>query len=207
MPLSLQSLFQVCQGRLHCVDDDVIAAVHHQCRLLDGFQIFVRTFARRRPFSNGCALCWRHLVVDFGIAIRAPQVEAFEKLAAGDLYSPVSGEILGVNQALTGKPELVNEDSPTKKSPTGTCRGELVLTSSGSGDVMSASKALCPGCRGVGDRQHQIAFSRSNRAFSSGIGVYGEGGFWVSLARSERNRGVVTASGASGAGYFSASWR
>jgi glycine cleavage system H protein len=29
---------------------------------------------------------------------------------ASDLYSPVSGEILGVNQALTGKPELVNED-------------------------------------------------------------------------------------------------
>jgi glycine cleavage system H protein len=30
---------------------------------------------------------------------------------ASDLYSPVSGEILGVNQALTGKPELVNEDA------------------------------------------------------------------------------------------------
>jgi glycine cleavage system H protein len=29
--------------------------------------------------------------------------------AASDLYSPVSGEILGVNQALTGKPELANE--------------------------------------------------------------------------------------------------
>jgi glycine cleavage system H protein len=27
------------------------------------------------------------------------------------LYSPVSGEILGVNEALTGKPELVNEDA------------------------------------------------------------------------------------------------
>jgi glycine cleavage system H protein len=31
--------------------------------------------------------------------------------AASDLYSPVSGEILDVNQALTGKPELVNEDA------------------------------------------------------------------------------------------------
>ena len=31
--------------------------------------------------------------------------------AASDLYSPVSGEILGVNQALTGKPELVNQDA------------------------------------------------------------------------------------------------
>jgi glycine cleavage system H protein len=31
--------------------------------------------------------------------------------AASDLYSPVSGEILGVNQTLTGKPELVNEDA------------------------------------------------------------------------------------------------
>ena len=31
--------------------------------------------------------------------------------AASDLYSPVSGEILGVNEALTGKPELVNEDA------------------------------------------------------------------------------------------------
>jgi Glycine cleavage H-protein len=30
---------------------------------------------------------------------------------ASDLYSPVSGEILGVNQSLTGKPELVNEDA------------------------------------------------------------------------------------------------
>jgi glycine cleavage system H protein len=31
--------------------------------------------------------------------------------AANDLVSPVSGEILDVNQALTGKPELVNEDA------------------------------------------------------------------------------------------------
>jgi glycine cleavage system H protein len=31
--------------------------------------------------------------------------------AASDLYSPVSGEILGVNEALKGKPELVNEDA------------------------------------------------------------------------------------------------
>jgi glycine cleavage system H protein len=31
--------------------------------------------------------------------------------AASDLYSPVSGEILGVNEVLTGKPELVNEDA------------------------------------------------------------------------------------------------
>src|SRR5215471_8845948 len=31
--------------------------------------------------------------------------------AASDLYSPVSGEILGVNEALTDKPELVNEDA------------------------------------------------------------------------------------------------
>ena len=31
--------------------------------------------------------------------------------AASDLCSPVSGEILGVNEALTGKPELVNEDA------------------------------------------------------------------------------------------------
>ena len=30
--------------------------------------------------------------------------------AASDLYSPVSGEILGVNDALTGRPELVNAD-------------------------------------------------------------------------------------------------
>ena len=31
--------------------------------------------------------------------------------AANDLYSPVSGEILGVNEALKGKPQLVNEDA------------------------------------------------------------------------------------------------
>jgi glycine cleavage system H protein len=31
--------------------------------------------------------------------------------AANDFYSPVSGEILAVNEALTGKPELVNEDA------------------------------------------------------------------------------------------------
>jgi glycine cleavage system H protein len=31
--------------------------------------------------------------------------------AASDLYSPVSGEVLGVNEALTGKPQLVNEDA------------------------------------------------------------------------------------------------
>jgi glycine cleavage system H protein len=33
------------------------------------------------------------------------------ELAASDLYSPVSGEILGVNDELTGKPELVNQDA------------------------------------------------------------------------------------------------
>jgi glycine cleavage system H protein len=31
--------------------------------------------------------------------------------AANDLYSPVSGEILAVNEALNGKPELVNQDA------------------------------------------------------------------------------------------------
>jgi glycine cleavage system H protein len=31
--------------------------------------------------------------------------------AASDLYSPVGGEILGVNEALTGNPQLVNEDA------------------------------------------------------------------------------------------------
>jgi glycine cleavage system H protein len=31
--------------------------------------------------------------------------------AASDLYSPVSGEILSVNEALTGNPERVNEDA------------------------------------------------------------------------------------------------
>ena len=31
--------------------------------------------------------------------------------AASDLYSPVSGQILGVNEALISKPELVNEDA------------------------------------------------------------------------------------------------
>jgi glycine cleavage system H protein len=31
--------------------------------------------------------------------------------AASDLYSPVSGAILSVNEALTSKPALVNEDA------------------------------------------------------------------------------------------------
>ena len=31
--------------------------------------------------------------------------------AASDLYSPVSGEILSINEALTSKPALVNEDA------------------------------------------------------------------------------------------------
>src|SRR5262249_8516990 len=31
--------------------------------------------------------------------------------AASDLYSPVSGVILGVNEAMISKPELVNEDA------------------------------------------------------------------------------------------------
>ena len=31
--------------------------------------------------------------------------------AASDLYSPVSGEIISVNEALTDKPALVNEDA------------------------------------------------------------------------------------------------
>ncbi|HUN99367.1 MAG TPA: glycine cleavage system protein GcvH [Bradyrhizobium sp.] len=31
--------------------------------------------------------------------------------AASDIYSPVTGEIVGVNEVLAGKPELVNEDA------------------------------------------------------------------------------------------------
>jgi glycine cleavage system H protein len=31
--------------------------------------------------------------------------------AASDLYSPVSGEIVAVNETLNGKPELVNQDA------------------------------------------------------------------------------------------------
>jgi len=31
--------------------------------------------------------------------------------AASDLYSPVSGEIISINEALTDKPALVNEDA------------------------------------------------------------------------------------------------
>jgi glycine cleavage system H protein len=31
--------------------------------------------------------------------------------AANDLYTPVSGEILAVNEALNGKPEFVNQDA------------------------------------------------------------------------------------------------
>ena len=31
--------------------------------------------------------------------------------ASSDLFSPVSGEIVGVNETLTGKPGLVNEDA------------------------------------------------------------------------------------------------
>ena len=30
--------------------------------------------------------------------------------AVSDLYAPISGEVLAVNEALTGRPELVNED-------------------------------------------------------------------------------------------------
>ena len=40
-----------------------------------------------------------------------PSQEIESVQAASDLYSPVSGEILSVNEALTGKPELVNEDA------------------------------------------------------------------------------------------------
>ena len=42
-------------------------------------------------------------------AVRSGFVESVK--AASDLYSPVSGEIFAVNEALTDKPELVNEDA------------------------------------------------------------------------------------------------
>lgn len=31
--------------------------------------------------------------------------------AAGDLYAPVTGEVIAVNEALTAKPDLINEDA------------------------------------------------------------------------------------------------
>ena len=55
--------------RVHCVDDDIGAAVHDQRWLSDRFQIIVGTLASRAPFGDRRALCRRHFVGHFGIAI------------------------------------------------------------------------------------------------------------------------------------------
>src|SRR5207245_6523942 len=67
--------------RVHRVNDDIIAAVHDQRRLLDSLQIVVRTLAWSGPLGDGRALCRRHLVVDFGVAILRAEPEAFQKCA------------------------------------------------------------------------------------------------------------------------------
>jgi hypothetical protein len=55
--------------RVHRVDDDIGAAVYDQRWLLDCFQIVVGTLASRTPFGDCRALCQRHLVRHFGVAI------------------------------------------------------------------------------------------------------------------------------------------
>ena len=55
--------------RVHRVDDDIGAAVHGQRWLSDRFQIIVGTLVSSTPFGDGRALCRRHFVGHFGIAI------------------------------------------------------------------------------------------------------------------------------------------
>ena len=45
----------------------------------------------------------------FAIGDQAAVVESVK--AAAEVYAPISGEIVEVNEALNGKPELVNEDA------------------------------------------------------------------------------------------------
>src|SRR4029453_10559870 len=68
--------------RVHRVNDDIIAAVHDQRRLLDSLQIAVRTVAWSGPLGDGRALCRRYLFVDFGIAILGAKPKALQEHAA-----------------------------------------------------------------------------------------------------------------------------
>ena len=54
----------------------------------------------------------QYIIVEDGVGTVGITNHAVESVkAASDVFSPVSGEILGVNEALTRKPELVNEDA------------------------------------------------------------------------------------------------
>lgn len=61
--------------------------------------------------------------------------------AASDVYSPVSGEVIAVNEALSGSPELVNEDPYGqgwlfKLKPTNTAELAELLDSAAYGKVV-----------------------------------------------------------------------
>lgn len=68
--------------------------------------------------------------------------------AASDLYSPVSGEILGMNETLKGRPELVNEDAPLSAPMVSTTPGSPVAAED-SHRINILQGSLCRNTAGV----------------------------------------------------------
>src|SRR6476660_7965803 len=66
--------------RVHRGHDDVVTAVHDECRLLDRLQIVVGPLLLDAPLANRFDLGRRHLVVHFGIAALLPKMRALQEL-------------------------------------------------------------------------------------------------------------------------------
>jgi hypothetical protein len=81
--------------RVHGVDDDVVAAVHHQRRLADRLEVVVRPIELNAPFAQGFELGGCHLFVDLGVAVLLAQAESLEKAAASRLACFRPGEMDG----------------------------------------------------------------------------------------------------------------
>ncbi len=86
--------------RVHGVDDDVVAAVHHQRRLSNRLEVVVRPIELNAPFAQGFELGGRHLFVDLGVPVLLAQAESLEKAAASRLACLRPGK-------MDGEPEVV----------------------------------------------------------------------------------------------------
>src|SRR3954452_19144566 len=80
--------------------DDVLAAIHDQCRLADRLQIFERLLLWCAPFADCFDLGWCDFLIHLGIAILGAQPEPLEQRAAASLASRRLSE-------MDGEPELV----------------------------------------------------------------------------------------------------
>ena len=68
--------------RVHGINDDIVVATHDEGRLLHLFQVSKTLSGVCPPLADGCNLCGRNLVADWGVTIFGAREIALEERAA-----------------------------------------------------------------------------------------------------------------------------